>query len=706
MTISRIDPAVIQFVPRGERGVPGAPGGITYASRAAAGAETISGSVTAIILLGYSSAGDGGGPALYVEVPETGTLMPWQFRSNGGTRRWQLAEVTPTPMMLGAKRDGVTSDTAALDALFDYVKSRTASGLWKAGMSAYGNINDTGAPAMSFPPGDYVYTGSGWSHNGATDVLSFGMRAQVPGTVRIRIPDAIWLLTMSGGVNSFFCEGIQFYGGKGFVHPTGAAVNVRQHMTIEDCAFFDYTTCAIGHESTDFPYWKINRNVFYGRAGASSIGVALKGLQDQSEISGNSFLNNKYHLKLPSTPNLRIEANDFLRFETTSPAGTADVWLVPREASDTSGNNGDNIYFTSNKFGNENLKAGDFRILVADESSGSGTDNATRQHALTQSTGIVDNVILDGGLIASNDAWVAGGVSSVVYSYATKVSGVSIGEDVCYQGGFPDYFFRHGYDPTSEQRLSPNVARFVHGDSMGQIPAPQLASHAGRGLLLDPLGHAQGQIDSLQHWGAGDCGTLVGREESSAVDSSTSATITNVVDAYNNANGARNIEFTAGGGLVVYNATGLTAGRRTWVEFDILAGAALPLNAILADIGYDNVIGDIRCLRVPSVWQTIRIPTWSRLTNLALTLRPLPVSNTRHGFSAGVRTQVRIGRVAIYQGASPRVKGIQRLPALVFAGQTNTPAIDPNGAPMWFDTSTNTWKGRKPDGTVHTFTTV
>jgi hypothetical protein len=85
-----------------------------FSTISTASGATISDDITLIRVDRYTS----GGPlitAYYREVADTGTLLPSQFRSNGNTRRWQLAEPVLRPEMFGAFSDGATDDTVALN---------------------------------------------------------------------------------------------------------------------------------------------------------------------------------------------------------------------------------------------------------------------------------------------------------------------------------------------------------------------------------------------------------------------------------------------------------------------------------------------------------------------------------------------------------------------------------------------------------------
>jgi hypothetical protein len=100
-------------------------GAAYYDSVAQAAASTISGSLNAIQVLGYYAAGDGGG-ALYKRVGVAPTHAGKIHSADGAW--WELAEVTPNCLMFGAKRDGVTDDAPAINAMIAYLPTVSGSG--------------------------------------------------------------------------------------------------------------------------------------------------------------------------------------------------------------------------------------------------------------------------------------------------------------------------------------------------------------------------------------------------------------------------------------------------------------------------------------------------------------------------------------------------------------------------------------------------
>ncbi|RWP19270.1 MAG: hypothetical protein EOR00_09185 [Mesorhizobium sp.] len=88
-------------------------------SRAAAMARTFPAAVEHIITGGFAEPDDGGG-AQYSEIPLVTTEQPWHMLTNGGTRRWNIAEKVVTPFMFGAVGNGIADDGAALNNFFAF----------------------------------------------------------------------------------------------------------------------------------------------------------------------------------------------------------------------------------------------------------------------------------------------------------------------------------------------------------------------------------------------------------------------------------------------------------------------------------------------------------------------------------------------------------------------------------------------------------
>jgi len=280
------------------------------------------------------------------------------------------------PQLWGAQGVGVSfDDSPAIDAAFECLMSNEGFSSWEiAGGNEIPGAAIT-APTLFFPPGDYNYDGTGvvWTAGHRTLIMK-----ATQGTVRIRVAEGVYLVTFELADNCFV-EGINFYGGKGYLKFNSTAVNVRGRLFIQHCWFSYYTECAMGNRSlTGMPYITIRDNIFIGRAGEATIGIALGSRIDDTIINNNSFLRNKYHIKLGGdgvglSGQIYLRTNSFFRWDTTTDK-VADIWIVPDDDSPMGIDSGRNLRIDKNKFGNENQQVDDIRILVADEDTGTGTD--------------------------------------------------------------------------------------------------------------------------------------------------------------------------------------------------------------------------------------------------------------------------------------------------------------------------------------------
>lgn len=219
----------------------------------------------------------------------------------------------------------------------------------------------TGMPVY-LPPGSYRFQGPG------IDAPAPAIFGAGQGATTVSLHPMSYFIDSSQPWTRLTLTGIRFDGGLGHVRNTSNQSNVTDMHRVSDCAFMDYSGCSISHNSTDHPYWKIERNIFRASNYVSSIGIALSGLTDGTTISDNAFLSNRVHVKLADGGNnAYIYNNDFLRFGPREGVPRIDVWFVPAA---TEVNAGAGMVLTRCKFGNEFLDRDDLRIVYADDSAG------------------------------------------------------------------------------------------------------------------------------------------------------------------------------------------------------------------------------------------------------------------------------------------------------------------------------------------------
>jgi len=193
----------------------------------------------------------------------------------------------------------------------------------------------------------------------------------VPGTVVVLIPDGQYAFTCNERMNNIYCYGINFAGGKGTFQHTYTGVNVNGELVFERCVFDNYTECAIGNNAVDAPYLEVTGCSFMAAAGSQAIGIAWGGYADGCLVRKNKFLRNYIHIKWGpyQSGSSHFENNDMLRWDSTTPF-LANFWFVPNDTDPDGVNAGNAHIISGTKFGNENMQAGDVRILIAKEAAG------------------------------------------------------------------------------------------------------------------------------------------------------------------------------------------------------------------------------------------------------------------------------------------------------------------------------------------------
>lgn len=106
---------------------------MSFSTRAAAIAGTITAGVDVINLSGRVTAGDNGGGQYKRLASAPGVVRSWHFTTNGATVYWELQSDPCYPKQFGAVLDGVADDTAAMQDWLDYISSFKARGEGQSG---------------------------------------------------------------------------------------------------------------------------------------------------------------------------------------------------------------------------------------------------------------------------------------------------------------------------------------------------------------------------------------------------------------------------------------------------------------------------------------------------------------------------------------------------------------------------------------------
>jgi len=555
-----------------------------------------------------------------------------------------------TPRMFGAYGQGSShqaDDTAAIDAMWKYVLLAPDDYWYSA------TKGDVSGLDVVWEPGDYHYNGAGLVSPSGSRSKIIQMRGTY-GRVRININSDVYFLTF-GAPNATLVEGLYFWGGKGAIRYTGTSGNVFNWHTVRECKFDNYTECAIGNNSSDFPHITIRECIFRcSSAATNAIGIAVGGLLDSVDISNNEFQLNRYHIKIGDRlgGNFEVSFNAFLRFSTSGPVKDADIWIVPNTSSSVNAGQGGRIL--ENKFGNENMDPAKPRILIANEDDATGTDRLTRMHSTTDAGGYVQDVELD-----KNAFYGATGMSvGYVQSYITRPT-LNFGKGNLLSGSIAPYIVQfmdnvttlEGHLPSNDWSIyAPKPTAGWGSTSM------QMSNFPSVGVVRDDEGYFQGQPNSV-HAFARDpfVQTLVlarqGKDLSSANASIAGGSLP---DARGNLTAAE-WELSSSGGSVFTGsmAASIPNGILVWLEVELARASSLSFDIVEVRLNRNDSSNRTefhRFVRLQDDWQKFVFPAIVRQGDgsTALRLQVLPVS-----FLSGTRTRLKIGDVRVYLAKSP-----------------------------------------------------
>jgi hypothetical protein len=562
-----------------------------------------------------------------------------------------------TLKQFGAKGDGVADDTAAFTAFMNALLSSTDNRVPSQGDEPSWLVAKTIKGLIE--PGHYRIVGGYDYPVGASQMLHLeGGGSQ---TTKIEITGDNYLFDWDVEPVGFVFRGIHLYAGKGMQRVNTNSTSVGRKTIIEGNVFSEYSECAYANSAQDNPGLKIRRNLFRGKLGVDTIGVAATGLTAGTDIVENIFQRNRYHIK--GAPSALVSAdqgplspcnltrNDFFRWESPF-TNTYDVWLVPNADGPT--NAGRGVVLNQNKKGNESLKPGDCRLLIADD--GAGTGIWDKHHAATPSTGW-----LVGVTYRDNNVGFKFGIDMpFCYSYTPNLR--SFYFDDLYHGGAPTHIIQYDASVVSGNLLTGqqtgtdshyvSFARLLSG--WGNDALPPLSSNApGNFVIHDPFGYAQESIcPAADDWGG--YVFLLTPASTAAFTSAGTASHSAKDNSLGGVNEAAAVRFQGNrpdarfAGAI--NKASVVAGRMANIEFELQRAANLPLDEVTVEvITGGSSVAFRRRLRVPTQagWHKFSLKWMPRQSTDDILLRFVT-----DGYAAGVAEYVDIGRARVYHGRS------------------------------------------------------
>lgn len=423
---------------------------------------------------GSSSAGAGGAPPAdsvgWVELNAAGTPTSTTYLKVNADQ--SLSVAVPASSSI----PGTTSSGWA-NVVVDYGADPTGS---SDSGPAFRNAAASGRPIW-IPSGTFLYNGAGMS--GST----LHIEGMGDNQTSINLGSGVYFVDANVPFYSFWLSGIRFTGGAGHVRNTYSGTNVDDMKEIRHCWFYNYTGASISNNPTvganngDSPYWKIHNNMFWGANYTTTMGVALKGLTDGNVIQDNEFLGNRCHIKIDRGNNAYIRGNDFLRFNIPQGFPRTDIWVVPIDpAAGAAANGGSGLVITENKFGNENLDGADYRILYADE--GSGTWWGERFPVIANSTNMLRGHMIHNNLLVGNST----GTHALVHSTLPNLQGMMIG---------PNMLAGIGSAPLLRLRTATGFSHTSH--VVGPMLSPSINQLSPPAWVVAESGTLSGQPKSL-----------------------------------------------------------------------------------------------------------------------------------------------------------------------------------------------------------------
>jgi hypothetical protein len=520
----------------------------------------------------------------------------------------------------GATGDGVTDDTDAITAAWADTVGRGA--------------------AIFFPGGTYIFNGPALTFTESGQSVSITGVGAKETTIQLGSGDLLFDTLF--GFDWFHLADMTIRGGYGAVRAQTTGQNVLGIRTFVRVDFKDYTGCAVSNSSSDSPYWMFTNCRFHGLDYGTTMGIACSGLTDGVSIKDCDFQRNRVSIKLgDGGNNAYIDSCAFLRWSTTrvSSNPAIDVWAVP---NDSTTNAGAGLTVRSSKFGNENFASGDYKVVYADE--GSGTLFGDRFPSLSaDSTGYVY-----GHTFADNH--VVGNANSSPFIYSTTPNVVSLRVSAIVGGSKPTYWLQFRTVPGPDRLNSDNILGPITGPALGTESITTIPASNGDGVfrVMDPSAIFATQPNELNPYSAGEPIDYVALLPTALTAFTRLATVTGAgtTDAYGGTDAVTVDALDTTGIYAALTTASIEVGRPAWVEFDLLTYGASPLTSLYAQLQYTSsgAFHWRRIVNVPSGWRRYRFPVTLREKSTSVLLMFATTSGTG---------SVKIGRAKMYHAREP-----------------------------------------------------
>jgi len=526
--------------------------------------------------------------------------------------------------------DGTVDESVSIDAAFAYC----ITAAWSS-ISGEAGWMDGATSALQFRAGDYLYSGAGITTVGAF----IKIRGAGKMLTRIRIPASTYLITTSG-FTTIDVEGVHSYGGSGFLKETYSSANVAQGVRIVNNIFSEYTECAIGTtQATDKPFYNIEGNSFTGKDNGAVISICVPPGGGHN-IRNNWFNQHRYAIKLVGEQlvDTALQNNRFGKLSNAN--NTAAIWIVPTTGS---ANQGRGVALSENTFGNENEIAGDHKILIAAEDSGSGSDFMDRQHSASTTTNKLYGITVDKNSFVFGDNV----DKAIIVSYTENFSEFNWGTNYIEGTAPPAILDIVPARSDDNYRASDSILNISQMQNSGAKKYPSIEP---AGVVIDPLSLAQENISVPNYWGAGaDDGfveLLTSRDAFTNVNLSNAAKVVDT-DILGGSSAAE-ITYSASSGHARYGGvtTGLIADRLAFAEIDLKVGATQPIEYVTVAIWTTSGNRILqRVVKVPSSWKRFVFPF---IPPQSASAYIIAVEAFGDSYSSGVTDKVLVGRPAIY----------------------------------------------------------